>query len=313
MDGVTEVIGIKSIMKNAYHSIGELDAVSAFLDPIKQRIEYLELNQNWNQIFAIHDADATDFSLYNQYLGQAGLYGLANKLSQNANLTNYDCAWRLSDWSIVNAGETIDHSIEFDKFHYFALKCLHQRDEIGVRFNIEKAIDEIIKTLKQSSYECTKNIYKELMKLHMLQQIDEFCDVQFPKADNVKQHSPEFIIKKWKFQDSVPSNEFSCREPILAQRITIFKSAGTRARRKIETVYNLKDGIQQMTLNLATECREEGYQNLSQRYLSSIQNMQLTRDMKVRCFHFSFRRKIAILWFLGKNDVRRCKAVMGSW
>lgn len=181
----TEFTGIKSIMKTAYQSIGVLDAVTAFLDPIEQPIEYLELNQKWSEIFTILDADpTTDHKLYSHYLAKPGLYGLANKLSQNVNLgANYECAWRLSDWSILNdenieiSTQMANDSMEFDKYQYFALKCLQQKDEIGVRFNIDKATDAIVKTLKQSSYECTKNIYKDLMKLHMLQQIEEFCDV----------------------------------------------------------------------------------------------------------------------------------------
>lgn len=47
---------IRSIMKIAYQSIGETDAVSAFIDPIKQKIEYLELNRCWDQIFIGMDA-----------------------------------------------------------------------------------------------------------------------------------------------------------------------------------------------------------------------------------------------------------------
>lgn len=178
----TETSGIKSIIKTAYRSIGQTDAALAFLDPIQERVEYFEMRQNWNAMFSILNPNImTDIPLLNRYLGQAGLYGLANKLSQNMNTANYECAWRLSDWSIINNGSGNDistnPSIEFDKHHYFALKCLHEKQESGVRFNIERAIDEVIKTMKQSSYECTKNIYKELMKLQMLQQIEEFCEV----------------------------------------------------------------------------------------------------------------------------------------
>lgn len=187
-DTETDVTIINSIMINAYKAIGETDAVSAFVNPIKDPIQYLISKQDWSRTLNILDVSpmSSGSSLYNQYDLLAnpvtGLYGLANKLYQANDVhERYECGWRLGDWSILNAGATIqcaDREInEFEKYHYFALKSLQQKDEIAVRFNIENGINEIIKGLKSSSYECTKNIYKDLMKLHMLQQIEEFCDV----------------------------------------------------------------------------------------------------------------------------------------
>lgn len=107
--------------------------------------------------------------------------------------------------------------------------------------------------------------------------------IQFPKPENVKHNSPEFIIQKWKHQDAVPSNEFICRESILAQRIILFQSAGIRAQRKIENVCNMTNGIQEMILELAGECRQEGYLNMSQRYLASLREMNhLSRDITIK-------------------------------
>lgn len=176
----TQSAEIKSIMKNAYQSIGETDAVSAFLDPIQQNMEYLELNQRWDRLLIGIDAQPDQLSTCVQYLGQAGLYNLANALAQSEKLTDYKCAWRLADWSIVegNAATTSTQNDEFEKYHYFALKSLDHLDQIRVRSNVEKAFEAIIKRFKQSSYECSKNIYKNLKMLHLLQQIEEFCYVR---------------------------------------------------------------------------------------------------------------------------------------
>lgn len=111
------------------------------------------------------------------------------------------------------------------------------------------------------------------------------AQVQFPKPNNVKQNSPEFIIQKWQHQDAVPSNEFSCREPILAQRIILFQLAGVRAQRKIENVCNLTNGIQQMILQLAGECRVEGCYSKSQRYLASLRELNPSRDMTTKMLY----------------------------
>lgn len=176
---------IRTIMKSAYQSIGETDAVSAFLDPIKQKMEYLELNRCWNEILIDMDVKANALPQYSSYLNEAGLYGLANKLSQGV-APNFECAWRLADWSIVEGTESLpnqtgDVSLEFDKYHYFALKNLQQKDQIGAKINVTKAFESAIKRFKQSSNECPKNIYKNLMMLHLIQQIEDFCDVRFVK------------------------------------------------------------------------------------------------------------------------------------
>lgn len=92
-DNHTDVTVINSIMMNAYKAIGQTDAVSAFLNPIEDPIQYLISKQDWSRTLNILDVTpmSSGFPLYNQYLGQAGLYGLANKLSQATDSTNYEC------------------------------------------------------------------------------------------------------------------------------------------------------------------------------------------------------------------------------
>lgn len=184
IDG-NNVIQIRSIMKQAYQAIGEMDAVPAFLDPIKQKMEYLEMNRCWDQILIGIDAQSNDFSQYAYSLTQAGLYNLANKLTHGSNSVNYECAWRLADWNIIegnvqNASAPCDDtSNDFHKYHYFALKSLYDKNQINVKIYLERALKAIVKMFKQSSYECTKNIYKNLMMLQLLQQVDEFFYVRY--------------------------------------------------------------------------------------------------------------------------------------
>lgn len=275
---------IQTIMKNAYESIGENDAVSAFIDPIECKLEYLLFNKRWSEIYLCMDANPGDFSRYSNLLAKSGLYNLANKCT---NETNYDCAWRLGDWSVVDTFDPTNDSsqlIDVEKPHYFALKCLQQRDEMGVKVNIKKATAEIIRAFRQSSFECTKNIYKNLMMLHLLQQIEEFCHVQFPSGED----NTEFVVNKWKYQDTIPAKDFCYQEPILAQRIAIFKSVGIRAKRKIENIFKIDEGIQQMMLNVAIKCREENAPHLAERYLSTLDAMNLTNEMKVLSYYLYY-------------------------
>lgn len=96
--------------------------------------------------------------------------------------------------------------------------------------------------------------------------------------------SAEFIINKWKHNDAIPSSDFNYREPILAQRLRIVSSAGIRAKRKIESIYKIDEGIQEMLLNLSSECRKEGYYNFATRYLTTLNSLILSREMKASDF-----------------------------
>lgn len=98
------------------------------------------------------------------------------------------------------------------------------------------------------------------------------------------------MVKKWNEQDAIAPSDFIYREPILAQRIRLFEAAGVRAKRKIENVY--KDSIPAMTLQMVSECREEGHLSLASRHLATISTKHLTKDMTVS----SFRMTSFIYW-----------------
>lgn len=89
------------------------------------------------------------------------------------------------------------------------------------------------------------------------------------------------MLNKWNQQDIIPSNEFQCRESVLAQRMTLLNLAGIRARRKIENIYQISDGVQEMLLNLVKECRKEGFNNFATRYLTTLYSINPSREIKV--------------------------------
>lgn len=104
--------------------------------------------------------------------------------------------------------------------------------------------------------------------------------VQFEKPD---QTVPNIFIK-WKHQDGIPFSDFKYREPILAQRISIVKSAGVRASRKLNSLFGEQQNVlQTILLNLAGECRLEGNTNLAVRYLASLSSLCTNDGSKVTC------------------------------
>lgn len=102
--------------------------------------------------------------------------------------------------------------------------------------------------------------------------------IQFRGAED-ENYNPQFIFNKWRDQDQIASCEFRHREEILAQRLTLFQSATLGATRKIE---HSSDGIQQMLLNLVSECHQEGFNNLGKRYSSILHQMKLSNEMEAR-------------------------------
>lgn len=74
---------------------------------------------------------------------------------------------------------------------------------------------------------------------------------------------------------------------MLAQRITIFQTASVRATRKLQNTYDVgPEVLQSMILNVAKVCRIEGEFNLATRYLASLNNIDLTNEIRVSGYHF---------------------------
>lgn len=278
------------ILRRSYKAIGETDAVTAYLDPIKSRLEYLRFNQNYMDVFLQYDAQANCAPSYVECMAEAGLMNLANRFAQtDSKVPNYEYAWRLGDWSHVDGADEVptiqntQNISRFDKHHYFALKCVERKEFMVAQAHIRQATDEIVKIFKQSSFEVTNNIYQSLMQLSMLQQIDEFASAQLSNQEA----SFKFIVDKWAHQDNIQANDFKYREPIRAQRIALIRVAGIRAKRKIDSILKA-DGLQRMMLDLIGDCREEGYYNSCTRYLLMLQQLTLSKEMQVRISRISW-------------------------
>lgn len=160
-----------------------MDAVSSFLDPLSSRQTYLQLANAYDQISLRLDVNLANNSdcmaEFENHLATSGLFALANALPQKSS-KQYECAWRLGDWSVLNQNnstESHDFQQEFERNHCIALKCLRTRDEMGVKDALKTARYAIISFLKHLSLECTNNIYHHLERLTLLQQIEDFCQV----------------------------------------------------------------------------------------------------------------------------------------
>lgn len=285
---------LQSLLRAAYTSIGERDAVHAFLDPIRNRRDYLSFNKSWSRIFLEQDvrlAKSSDqspahFQAMMASSQLAGLYGLSNCLAvadRSTSVEQYECAWRLSDWSILDQPAdgatqqpTADH--RFEAAHYKALQCLQIKDELGTRTAIKSARLQVIADLRSASLECTNSVYKHLLRLAQLQQIDDFVSVQFQQtssnsnAGGAPATQPPPIMAKWRAQDRIAYSSFAAHESLLAQRIAILRSAGVRAARRLQTSDNLPPEVRQhaLLLRVARTARHIGELDTSVRYVAQL-------------------------------------------
>lgn len=278
---------LQAIMREAYTSIGEPDAVHAFIDPIANRRDYLRFNQSWSHIFLEQDvlpyAQPTQLAECLVNLRLAGQYGLCNSLSKNVTasaasnaIAQYECAWRLCDWSILDdQPSSVTAENQFEQAHYKALHCLQLKDEFGTKLAIGRARCIVIDDLRSASLECTHNVYRHLQRLALVQQIEDFLPLQFQhhvmSSDQATgdTNSQKNIITKWRAQDRIVTSAFRIKETLLAQRITILRSAGVRATRRLQNTFNVPVDVQQtMLLDVAREARHEGELNMAVRYLA---------------------------------------------
>uniref|UniRef100_A0A182SU63 FAT domain-containing protein n=1 Tax=Anopheles maculatus TaxID=74869 RepID=A0A182SU63_9DIPT len=281
------------LMKLCHLAIGVNDAVQSFLNPIQERMEYYRLEQNYAKCLVMQDAtvawqDNTQAGTstistqegFLQTLKDSCLYGLARSLQVAPHQIDYECAWRLSDWNVLIGTDGNDakegatsainglhlQSRSFERAHYAALKCLQLRDEMAVDSAIVEARRAISEIFKLTSIESTKHIYHGLCRLRMLQQIEDFGEIHFAKQIDCEQD----MLDKWKQQDELPHSEFTLMESILSQRLSIFSTAGIRAKRNW-----IPPAVYSTLLLLIHESRLRGYVDCAIRNVALIGKEEL--------------------------------------
>lgn len=259
--------------------IGDLDAVNVFLDPIRSRQQYLQLRNSWERVSLEFDAVSTisrsinTTSLQNSLIESGYYYLAASQPSINDNY--YECLWRLADWSVLQT-ENCGVDGGFEKYHYNALKSLKNRDELGMKTAIYNARQSIIDIWKHYSFECTESVYKNLLSLQQLQQIEDFSVIQFNRSEEVCKS----ILKKWDQQDKIATHDFKYKESILSQRASIFKTLGLQGSRIWTRIS--PEPLQNILLKIVSEARIVSNKNVSIRNLAILNSLELTKTTEAR-------------------------------
>ncbi|XP_037926339.1 serine/threonine-protein kinase ATM isoform X2 [Hermetia illucens] len=272
------------IAKEAFTSIGYLDALSGFLDPMNSRLDYLSVENQWEAMLVELDAGPStndNTSMYETCLRQCGFYSLAGNVESSEQ--DYEILWRLGNWNITQNdpkqrefdGQNYREN-NFEFYHYHALRSIKRMEEQNAKFAAESARNVVIEILKLVSSECAQNIYKYITWLQMIQQIDDFCLLQFPN-----QNVPSNILQKWDQTSKMEYGHFEHKELSLSQKIALFNMAGIRAQRKIEDSYK-GNIVGEHLLNLIMECKLAGNKNLVIRNITRLRNMDIKPELKTK-------------------------------
>lgn len=136
--------------------------------------------------------------LYVDMMLNKGLLELASEEILLKYDKTYECAWRMGkigfDIQKVENGSyyflfqgqwesikevPIETPLQlFEKKHYTALKFLKEKDRVGVEDTILEARNAVVEILRNTSVGIPHNIYKHIVKLQMLQQVEDFAKVR---------------------------------------------------------------------------------------------------------------------------------------
>ncbi|XP_015117607.1 serine-protein kinase ATM [Diachasma alloeum] len=279
---------LQEILREAFIKIGDPDSIHgcglSHLKDQSSRIQhYIQFNK-WDIAMTAQDVElSSGLSCSRGMINALQHTGLDHLLSkylstikneENVEEYAYETAWRLADWNMLckptSDSKTTITSSDYEYHHYHSLKCLHEGDSSGVKSSIENARLSIINSLRNISLECSQTIYPKLLKLQMLREVEE---LHHKSID----HWPE-VISDWRQQNLSNMNDFPYIEPILSQRIAMFKIG-----HKSGSDLSLKNSIVDTYLELSRVAQAQGYLHIAGRALESLgRTPDLSEEMKDR-------------------------------
>ncbi|XP_054727235.1 serine/threonine-protein kinase ATM isoform X1 [Anastrepha obliqua] len=269
----------QEIATKAYKSIGCYDAISGIISPLQSRLEFLDLSNNWSEMLLQNSfTNATTNTLCTSALKRNGILSLADLGNRNMdNSVDYEVCWRLCQWDVPVEGHLKvnienDPEEEFKKHHFNALKCLYNREQQNCLAAIGNARQCVIYSLMGISIECLQSVYKYLTWLHILQQTEDFCQVQFTPEVDIKS-----IFAKWQVENQLKYGSFNCKELVLSHEITLFNTAGVRGKRRIIDYFKYNP-IETSLLNVIKECKRSGEINLAKRNILALRDTEITNE-----------------------------------
>ncbi|XP_026850238.1 serine/threonine-protein kinase ATM [Drosophila persimilis] len=268
----------QSSAKKAYESIGCLDAIPGFVNPMRSRVDFHGRNNNLSAILLESDhLDSASSQMAVDLMKGNGLWSFA-KLQQQE--PDYEIFWRLGQWDMPSdqqpqqlkhsTGATINLEQEFKRHHFVALRSIGQREEENTLSAIGSGYECVRRILQDNSMECLQSVYKYLTWLCTLQQAEDFCEIQFGAQLDPGQMSK--VFGKWQTELELNYGNFSCKEYIISHQIALFKMAGTRASRRMQDYYK-ENPMDTYLLKGISECKAAGKLNIASKYIGMLREL----------------------------------------
>lgn len=195
---------------------------------------------------------------------------------------SYECAWRLGNWNLLvddsvattsqNDSQPQQSRLEalenaFHVHHYDALKCLHENDRRGTERAIEHARLSVIGGLRVISLESSRTVNEKLSQLRLLREIEQLNSAE-------GRHSE--ILRRWNEHEISLTGQFDYVEPILWQRITMF-----RIRESLWTETHIQEAFFATCLDLAEVAVGQGNFQVAARALGTLATQRnLSTDLE---------------------------------
>ncbi|XP_033207323.1 serine-protein kinase ATM-like isoform X2 [Belonocnema kinseyi] len=292
----------EDIIREANVKIGDPDAIHGcgsmhLLNPSSRIQHYVDLKQ-WDKAMLMQDIelscgiDSTRDMLH--VLQNTGLYFLLNHFMPSINdesMNNcnkdykFECAWRLGDWSLLDPKQTTygsqpnfnslncERNQSYYSYHYEALKCLNDNDEVGVKRALYSARNCVIKYLRNISLESCKAMYPMLSQLQMLREIEEWASTKPSEYAN--------RLFDWHHHNYIKNNDFEYVEPLFSQRIAICKM-----KQSLEGDAFVKSVLPDIYLELIQYAEERGHFRVATRALDSLaKENNLSQEMKNKLYY----------------------------
>lgn len=155
----------------------------------------------------------------------------------------------------------------FHVHHYDALKCLHENDRRGTERAIEHARLSVIRGLRVISLESSRTVNEKLSQLRLLREIEQLNSAE-------ERHSE--VLRRWNEHEISLTGQFDYVEPILWQRITMF-----RIRESLWTDTNIQEAFFATCLDLTEVAVGQGDFQVAARALGTLATQRnLSTDLE---------------------------------
>ncbi|KMQ89559.1 serine-protein kinase atm [Lasius niger] len=290
---------LQDIMLDTYLNISDPDATSgagsSHLLDHDSRVQYYARTNRWDKVMLARDIELshngnhsvplTNAKLEMAYaLHRSGLQFLQSQLLSDCldEQFSYECAWRLGNWDLlvddsVGAASHSDFQPQqsplealknaFHVHHYDALKCLHENDRRGTERAIEHARLSVIRGLRVISLESSRTVNEKLSQLRLLREIEQLNSAE-------ERHSE--VLRRWNEHEISLTGQFDYVEPILWQRITMF-----RIRESLWTDTNIQEAFFATCLDLTEVAVGQGDFQVAARALGTLATQRnLSTDLE---------------------------------